>query len=131
MSASAEVNINVKGVSHDKRDAVVSAVHLALLGTGLPDSPPDKNKNVFYGSEYSFSDTSSWEGTEFYSFDVYTKSISVGWDVLSDAFGEKIVRAVYEVDPNAEASVYIYNLDREPDYETHTKAMETQEVISG
>lgn len=131
MSASAEVNINVKGVSHDKKDAVVSAVHLALLGTGLPDSPPDKNKNVFYGSEYSFSDTSSWAGTEFYSFDVYTKSISVGWDVLSDAFGEKIVRAVYEADPNAEASVYIYNLDREPDYETHTKAMETQEVISG
>ena len=62
---------------------------------------------------------------------MYTKSISVGWDVLSDAFGEKIVRAVYEADPNAEASVYIYNLDREPDYETHTKAMETQEVISG
>jgi hypothetical protein len=32
---------------------------------------------------------------------------------------------VYAADPEAEASVYVYNLDREPDYETHTVAQKT------
>ena len=123
MSASVEVNITVKGVSHEKKDAVVSAVHLALLGTGLPDTKSDKNE--MFGSDYTFADTSEWSDTPFYSFDVYTKSLSVSWDVLSDRFGEKIVEAVFAADPNAEASVYVYNLDREPDYETHTKSQKT------
>ena len=123
MSASVEVNITVKGVSHEKKDAVVSAVHLALLGTGLPDAASDKN--AMFGADYTFADTSAWDGYPTYSFDVYTKSLSVGWDVLSDRFGEKIVEAVYAADPEAEASVYVYNLDREPDFETHTKAQKT------
>ena len=123
MSASVEVNITVNGVSHEKKDAVVSAVHLALLGTGLPDAASDKN--ALFGSDYTFADTSGWSDTPFYSFDVYTKSLSVSWDVLSDRFGEKIVEAVYAADAEAEASVYVYNLDREPDYETHTKSQKT------
>lgn len=127
MSASVEVNITVKGVSHEKKDAVVSAVHLALLGTGLPDAASDKN--AMFGSDYTFADTSGWADTPFYSFDVYTKSLSVGWDVLSERFGEKIVEAVYAADPNAEASIYVYNLDREPDYETHTKSQKTAGAI--
>jgi len=123
VSASVEVNITVKGVSHEKKDAVVSAVHLALLGTGLPDATSDKN--AMFGSDYTFADTSEWSDTPFYSFDVYTKSLSVAWDVLSARFGEKIVEAVYAADPEAEASVYVYNLDREPDFETHTKSQKT------
>jgi len=123
VSASVEVSITVKGVSHEKRDAVVSAVHLALLGTGLPDATSDKN--AMFGSDYTFADTSGWSDTPFYSFDVYTKSLSVAWDVLSERFGEKIVEAVYAADAEAEASVYVYNLDREPDYETHTAAQKT------
>lgn len=123
MSASVEVSITVNGVSHEKKDAVVSAVHLALLGTGLPDTKSDKN--AMFGSDYVFADTSGWADTPFYSFDVYTKSLSVSWDVLSERFGEKIVEAVYAADPEAEASVYVYNLDREPDFETHTKSQKT------
>lgn len=123
MSASVEVSITVNGVSHEKKDAVVSAVHLALLGTGLPDTTSDKN--ALFGSDYTFADTSGWSDTPFYSFDVYTKSLSVSWDVLSERFGKKIVEAVYAVDPEAEASVYVYNLDREPDFETHTKSQKT------
>lgn len=123
MSASVEVNITVNGVSHEKKDAVVSAVHLALLGTGLPDTKSDKN--AMFGSDYTFADTSGWADTPFYSFDVYTKSLSVSWDVLSKRFGEKIVEAVYAADAEAEASVYVYNLDREPDFETHTKSQKT------
>lgn len=123
MSASVEVNITIRGVSHEKKDAVVSAVHLALLGTGLPNAASDKN--AMFGSDYTFVDTSEWDGDPTYSFDVYTKSLSVAWDVLSDRFGEKIVEAVYAADAGAEASVYVYNLDREPDFETHTKAQKT------
>ena len=123
MSASVEVSITVNGVSHEKKDAVVSAVHLALLGTGLPDTKSDKN--AMFGSDYVFADMSGWADTPFYSFDVYTKSLSVSWDVLSERFGEKIVEAVYAADPEAEASVYVYNLDREPDFETHTKSQKT------
>lgn len=123
MSASVEVNITVKGVSNEKREAVVSAVHLALLGTGLPDTTSDKN--AMFGSDYTFADTSGWSDVPFYSFDVYTKSLSVAWDVLSARFGEKIVEAVYAADAGAEASVYVYNLDREPDFETHTPTQKT------
>lgn len=127
MSASVEVNITVKGVSHEKKDAVVSAVHLALLGTGLPDTKSDKN--ALFGSDYTFADTSEWEDYPTYSFDVYTKSLSVAWDVLSDEFVSKIIQAVHKADPEAEASVYVYNLDREPDYEGHTVAYKTIQLL--
>lgn len=127
MSASVEVNISVSGVSHEKKDAVVSAVHLALLGTGLPDTRSDKN--AMFGSDYTFADTSSWADTPFYSFDVYTKSLSVSWDVLSNEFVGKIIHAVHKVDPEAQTSVYVYNLDREPDFEGHTSAYKTIQLV--
>lgn len=121
MSASVEVNISVEGVALDKREAAVAAVNLALHGTGLPDS---KNANL-YGAEYSFSDTSTWAEMTHYSFDISSKSLSVSWDVLSDEFVREIINAVHKVDPEAQTSVYVYNLDREPDYEGHTSAYKT------
>jgi hypothetical protein len=125
VSASVEVNISVEGVALDKREAAVAAVNLALLGTGLPDS---KNTNP-YGAEYSFSDTSTWEGMSHYSFDITSKSLSVSWDVLSDEFVGKIIHAVHKVDPEAQTSVYVYNLDREPDFEGHTSAYKTIQLV--
>jgi hypothetical protein len=125
VSASVEVNISVEGVALDKREAAVAAVNLALHGTGLPDS---KNANL-YGAEYSFSDTSSWDGMSHYSFDIMSKSLSVSWSVLSDEFVSSIVHAVHEVDPEAQTSVYVYNLDREPDYEGNTSAYKTLGLV--
>jgi len=126
VSASVEVNISVSGVALDKREAAVAAVNLVLLGTGLPES---KSENPYGGAEYSFSDTSTWEGMSHYSFDISSKSLSVSWDVLSDEFVGKIIHAVHKVDPEAQTSVYVYNLDREPDFEGHTSAYKTIQLV--
>jgi hypothetical protein len=51
------------------------------------------------------------------------RSMSVSWDVLSDEFAKSLVRLVYEIDGEAETSVYVYNLDVEPDFEYYTRSM--------
>ena len=118
MSAAARLVVEVGNVDTTKRAAIDEALLARIKGTGLPVSEPTH----LYGADFSLiSGFVNDFGKTTVSLDC--RSMSVSWDVLSDEFAQSIVRLVYEIDESAETSVYVYNLDVEPDFEYYTNSM--------
>jgi hypothetical protein len=45
---------------------------------------------------------------------------SVSWDVFEQSWADGLVKAIYEVAPEADTEVYVYNLEREADVVSRT-----------
>lgn len=48
---------------------------------------------------------------------------SVAWDVFEQEWADSLVKAIYEVAPEADAELYVYNLEREADVVSRTKGI--------
>jgi hypothetical protein len=118
MSAAARLIVEVNEVDPKKEPMISAAILSRIKGTGLPTSEPSH----LFGADFSLvSGYLNDSGKTSVSLDV--RSMSVSWDVLSDEFAQSLVRLVYEIDGEAETSVYVYNLDVEPDFEYYTRSM--------
>lgn len=99
MSAAAEVYITIDTATHDTRDKIESAVDMALRGLGFDIAADDRYKISRYKSGVI----------------IEAKSYGCMWEVLDDAWAEKLVREIHVIDDTSNAEVYVYNLDREAD----------------
>ena len=97
MSASAEVYLSVnKPYDADK---VVDVVSKALEEVG------------FYGAKAEM----------FYSGHIWeARGWSVAWSVFEQEWADNLVKAIYEVAPEADAELFVYNLEREADVVSRT-----------
>jgi hypothetical protein len=44
----------------------------------------------------------------------------VGWQVFEQEWADSLVKAIYEVAPEADAELFVYNLEREADVVSRT-----------
>jgi len=97
VSAAAEVYLSVsKPYDVDK---VVDVVEKALNEVG------------FYGATpQTFHSGHIWEA----------RGWSVAWSVFEQEWADSLVKAIYEVAPEADAELYVYNLEREADVVSRT-----------
>lgn len=98
MSACAEVYLSVSR-PYDV-DKVVEVVEKALNEVGLSKATPQ-----------AFVSGHIWE----------ERGYSVSWDVFEQEWADNLVKAIYEVAPEADAELYVYNLEREADVASYTK----------
>lgn len=52
---------------------------------------------------------------------------SVSWDVFEQDWADNLVKAIYEVAPEADAELYVYNLEREADVVSRTNRVKDDE----
>ena len=97
MSASAEVHIAVSRPFDD--DAVSKIVEDHLCDIGMSDWEVARLQSG-----------ALWDG----------KGHSVSWDVFEQSWADGLVKAIYEVAPEADTEVYVYNLEREADVVSRT-----------
>jgi hypothetical protein len=121
MSAAARIVVEITNVAPQFEADIKDKVLQRISGTGLPTS--EGSTAHMWGADFSLVCGTVDNGKIQVSLDA--RSMSVSWDVLTDAFAESFVRDVYAVDSEAETSVYVYNLDVEPDFEFHTSSMAT------
>jgi hypothetical protein len=97
MGAAAEVYLSVsKPYDVDK---VVDVVDKALNDVGLYGATPQ-----------TFISGHIWEA----------RGWSVGWSVFEQDWADNLVKAIYEVAPEADAELFVYNLEREADVVSRT-----------
>jgi hypothetical protein len=105
MSAAAEVYLSVsKPYDVDK---VVDVVEKALNEVGFSGATPQ-----------TFISGHIWEA----------RGWSVAWQVFEQEWADNLVKAIYEVAPEADAEVYVYNLEREADVVSRTEVVIGSEV---
>ena len=56
---------------------------------------------------------------------------SVAWDVFEQEWADSLVKAIYEVAPEADAELYVYNLEREADVVSRTKGIKEDDEPQG
>jgi hypothetical protein len=105
MSAAAEVYLSVsKPYDVDK---VVDVVEKALNDVG------------FYGATpQTFISGHIWEA----------RGWSVSWDVFEQEWADSLVKAIYEVAPEADTELFVYNLEREADVVSRTIMVKEEAV---
>jgi hypothetical protein len=97
MSAAAEVYLSVsKPYDVDK---VVDVVEKALNDVGFSGATPQ-----------TFISGHIWEA----------RGWSVAWQVFEQEWADNLVKAIYEVAPEADAELFVYNLEREADVVSRT-----------
>ena len=97
MSAAAEVFLSVsKPYDTDK---VVDVVEKALNDVGFSGATPQ-----------TFISGHLWEA----------RGWGVSWEVFNQSWADGLVKAIYEVAPEADAELYVYNLEREADVVSRT-----------
>jgi len=95
VSASAEVYVSITTENAERFSEVVD--HW-LAKYGFPTSGEDYRK------------------ASLDSGDVYeVRGITVSYDVFGDSFPEEIVKNLFDLRPELDVEVYVYNLDREAD----------------
>ena len=97
MSAAAEVYLSVsKPYDVDK---VVDVVEKALNEVGFSGATPQ-----------TFISGHIWEA----------RGWSVAWQVFEQEWADNLVKAIYEVAPEADSELFVYNLEREADVVSRT-----------
>ncbi len=105
MSAAAEVYLSVsKPYDVDK---VVDVVEKALNDVGFSGATPQ-----------TFISGHIWEA----------RGWSVAWRVFEQEWADSLVKAIYEVAPEADAELFVYNLEREADVVSRTSMVKGEVV---
>jgi len=105
MSAAAEVYLSVsKPYDVDK---VVDVVEKALNDVGFSGATPQP-----------FISGHIWEA----------RGWSVAWEVFEQEWADNLVKAIYEVAPEADTELFVYNLEREADVVSRTSMVKEVKV---
>ena len=99
MSASAEVYISVDTSGRETREPIQDLVEATLNELGFSTS----DASVYSCGHYAT------------GIIINARGISVGWDVFSNDWAEKLIRSIHDFDETSDVELYVYNLDREAD----------------
>ena len=112
MSASAEVYISVGGKDKTKRGAFQDLIEEKLKDIGM-----------------YIADTTSFSVCHYESgIVVECKGHSVSYDVFEQEWADGIIDDLYKIDSEADAEIYVYNLEREADVVATTRIMKQTNV---
>jgi len=107
MSASAEVYISVDNQNRKIRGSIESAVDTALRDLGYDPN----NKERYQVGRFDS------------GLVIEAKSHGCKWEIFDQAWAEKLVRSIHELDEVADVELYVYNLDREADLVMRTSML--------
>jgi hypothetical protein len=110
MSASAEVYISVGGTDRTKRGAFQDLIEEKLKDIGM---------NVADTTRFSIGHYDSGVVVE-------CKGYSVSYEIFEPEWADGIIDDLYAIDSEADAEVYVYNLDREADASSTTRRRHLQ-----
>ena len=107
MSASAEVYLTITAERSEVKSMYTEVVDDWLSSVGF------------------FTSGENYRRYSYQSGDIYeVRGYSVSYDVFDSSWAESLVKKLYELDPQLDAEVYVYNLEREADVVARTKRMQ-------